>query len=80
MENHFCTCPAVKCRKHPSNHTEGCDPCVKSNLEQLEMPTCFFLAVHNDPKAVTDYSFAGFVEYFQRHRDEYLEKRKKPEA
>lgn len=78
MPTHFCTCPDTKCSKHPANHAFGCDPCIKSNLLQKRMPTCFYKAVHDDTSNVTDYTIEGFVDFFQTHRDEYLKNKPTP--
>lgn len=72
MEKHFCDCPNTPCPKHPANHSHGCDPCVRDNLSQKKMPACFFLAVHKDVGGLTDYSIAGFVEFFNQHSEEYF--------
>ena len=72
METHFCSCPDTKCAKHPVNHPHGCDPCIKSNLRQKRMPSCFYLAVHDDLEGVTDFAIEGFVDFFTAHKDEYL--------
>ena len=64
MADHFCTCPVTKCPRHPSSQNNGCDPCIKNNLEKKRMPACFFIAVNEDVSEVTDYSMKGFVEFF----------------
>ncbi|MCC8165210.1 MAG: DUF6485 family protein [Planctomycetes bacterium] len=77
MKTHFCTCPDTTCTMHPANHAFGCDPCVRSNVLKMEMPTCFFLAIHDDKSAIADTSFEGFVNFFLAHRDEYLARKNK---
>lgn len=72
---HFCSCSDTECPKHPTNHSFGCDPCVKSNLMQKRMPSCFFKAVHEDLSGVDDFTIEGFVDFFQAHREEYLKNR-----
>ena len=67
MKNHFCTCPVIGCSRHPNNHSEGCDPCIKDNLLKKKMPACFFHVVHEDMSDVTDYTIEGFVRFFNRH-------------
>ncbi len=61
---HFCNCVVKQCPKHPQNHNEGCDPCIKDNLENKKIPTCFFLAVSEDVSDVSDYSIKGFVDFY----------------
>lgn len=69
MDKHFCTCPDTKCPKHPVNHSKGCNPCIASNLKSKDIPTCFFLAVHNDVTEVTDYSIDSFVQFYLQHKN-----------
>ena len=63
----FCTCPVVQCPRHPSNHDEGCDPCIKDNLEKGKMPACMFKAVSDDVDDVRDFSLQGFVDFYLKH-------------
>lgn len=72
MNEHFCSCPATKCPRHPLNHENGCDPCIKDNIMKKKMPACMFQAVHDDVSEVRDYSIKGFVEFFLLHQDEFL--------
>lgn len=62
--NHFCTCPVTQCPRHPSNHKQGCDPCIKDNLEKDKMPACMFRAVSDDVSKVSDYTIKGFVDFY----------------
>ena len=67
---HFCTCPVVKCPRHPSNHDRGCDPCIKDNIERGKMPACMFKVVNEDVSQVKDFTIKGFVDfYLQCHTD-----------
>ncbi len=64
MDQHFCTCRDFKCKNHPRNHSQGCDPCIRKNLENGEIPACFFRAVSpeiDDLKQFTFKDFAAFV-------------------
>lgn len=70
MSKHFCNCPAEACPRHPQNHEKGCDPCIADNIKKKKMPACFFRAVHDDVNGVSDYSIAGFVDFYNRHKDE----------
>lgn len=69
MEPHFCTCTVTRCPRHPSQHGEGCDPCIRSNLKQGKIPSCFFRIVRDDIGGVTDFSIKGFVEFYNRCQD-----------
>lgn len=62
--SHFCTCPVVQCPRHPSNHHQGCDPCIKDNLEKGKMPACMFKAVSDDVSEAKDYTIKGFVDFY----------------
>ena len=44
----FCTCTNNGCSRHPSNHSEGCTPCIELNLYLKKIPICFFNLV--DPE------------------------------
>jgi hypothetical protein len=50
-----------------SIHSDGCDPCIKDNLQKKKMPACFFRAVHDDVSDAVDFSIEGFVNYFHKH-------------
>lgn len=68
---HFCTCPVTACPRHPSNHNQGCDPCMKDNLKKGKMPACMFDAVSEDVSEVRDYTIKGFVDFYLKvHKDE----------
>ena len=43
----FCTCDNLDCPLHPTNHDKGCTPCISKNLNQNEIPNCFFNLVEN---------------------------------
>lgn len=67
MKEHFCCCSEVKCPYHPSNHDNGCDPCIKKNLKNNEIPSCFFHAVNDDTSELTDFSAKCFVDFYLKH-------------
>lgn len=50
MNVDFCTCGDTACPNHPSNHDQGCTPCIKKNLACGEIPGCFFHAVNKEKK------------------------------
>lgn len=64
--DHFCNCPNQPCKFHPANHDQGCDPCIKSNLDSKKMSACFFLAVSENIDGLTSYSIDSFVEFYHR--------------
>ena len=70
MEAHFCNCPAEKCPRHPLNHNKGCNPCIRDNLKKGKMPACFFRVIHDDVSEVRDYSISGFVDFFNKYKEE----------
>lgn len=70
MEQHFCNCPNTPCPQHPSNHNEGCDPCIRDNLRVKKMPACFFRVVHDDTSDTSDYTIDGFVSYYLKHKQD----------
>ncbi|NLW79717.1 MAG: hypothetical protein GXY32_09960 [Ruminococcaceae bacterium] len=67
MEEHFCTCGDRQCPRHPANHNNGCDRCIRDNLANRRMPSCFFKLVHNDLSGQTDFSMGGFVDFYRDH-------------
>ena len=62
MENpvHFCTCTDTACPYHPTNHNQGCTPCIAKNLREREIPTCFFKSVGH-PKPTPEWHFEDFA-------------------
>lgn len=62
----FCTCPVTKCPRHPMNHSDGCTPCIKDNLEKGKMPACMFKAVSEDVSEARDWTIKGFVEFYHK--------------
>lgn len=66
-KKHFCDCPVTACTRHPSNHSQGCDPCIEDNLKKKKMPACFFRAVHDDVDGLEDFTIQGFVDFYETH-------------
>ncbi len=56
----FCTCKDTGCPFHPTNHGKGCAPCIRKNLRQKEIPSCFFNLVADNNKR-TGYTFEDFA-------------------
>jgi len=68
MEKHFCTCPAESCPHHPAIQSKGCDSCINKNLQQNEIPACFFLSVSKDVDGLTEFSVESFVRFYLKHK------------
>lgn len=75
-ERHFCTCTDFGCEFNPKNHSNGCDPCIKSSLEDEEIPTCFFRKISEDISEVKEFTFEDFTNFFLKHKETYLKKKK----
>ena len=58
----FCSCANLKCQLHPTNHDDGCTPCIKKNLETREIPNCFFNLLKNAEHRKGD-SFKEFAKF-----------------
>ncbi len=56
----FCTCNDFSCPNHPTNNEMGCTLCIAKNLEEGEIPTCFFKAVDPDYDGFA-YFYADFA-------------------
>lgn len=67
MKKHFCTCHVVECPKHPTNHAEGCDPCIEKNLELGEVPACFWFNVPK-VKGTSEWSADNFAKFVAEER------------
>ena len=65
----FCSCRDTKCPFHPANHSQGCTPCIRKNLKEREIPSCFFNLVGSAAE-LSSFHFEDFAEYVQRHREE----------
>ena len=59
----FCSCTNFKCKLHPTNHNDGCTPCIQKNLKTKEIPTCYFNLLPNvaDRKGDSLLDFAKLV-------------------
>ena len=65
---HFCTCADLNCKLHPQNHDKGCDPCIRKNMKDGEIPSCFFKLVHPDLSELKAFTFASFVEFYNKYK------------
>ena len=70
MSKHFCTCTIEDCPHHPSHHGDGCDPCIKKNLQSGEIPMCFYLSVSQDVDGLTEFTVESFVKFYLKHKQE----------
>ena len=66
-EKHFCTCNVVQCPNHPDNQGDGCDPCIRKNLELGEIPSCFWSNI-SKITGTTDYSVEKFTQFYLSHK------------
>lgn len=71
---HFCTCIDYECEFNPKNHSDGCNRCIESSLEDEEIPTCFFRKISADISEVKDFKFEDFTNFYLKHRGAYLKK------
>ncbi len=55
----FCSCGDLSCPFHPSNHDQGCTPCIRKHLKLHEIPSCFF----NEIGSASDHSVFSFEEF-----------------
>jgi len=57
----FCTCPIKDCPSHPEHHNWDCTPCIKKNLENHEIPYCFWEKIGDTKNAKSPYTFLEFA-------------------
>lgn len=69
MENisRFCTCKNLNCPLHPTKHDKGCAPCISKNLNQREIPNCFFDLIENTEDRKGD-SFEDFADIISSNK------------
>ena len=65
----FCTCTDLECPCHPTKHDKGCSPCIAKNLQQEEIPSCFFKKVNPDEKHDA-YFFEDFAKSVIKNKSE----------
>lgn len=69
MDKHFCPCTDYECKNNPCNHSDGCDRCIKSSLEDGEIPVCFFIGVsEKEASSVTDFTYEGFANFVLKNK------------
>ena len=57
----FCTCTVKKCPSHPEKHEWQCSLCIKKNLENHEIPYCFWAKIGQTENANSRYTFLEFA-------------------
>ena len=57
----FCTCKDHTCPLNQVNHDKGCSSCIEKNLNDDEIPSCFFIKVNGELKGIKDFSIDGFA-------------------
>ncbi|HML37063.1 MAG TPA: DUF6485 family protein [Bacillota bacterium] len=67
-QKHFCTCADYDCRLNPHNGAGGCDLCIKKNLREREIPSCFFKLVNEDISNLEEFTFESFVDFFLKNK------------
>ena len=65
----FCTCTDYKCPCHPVNHDQGCNLCIRKNLQQKEIPSCFFHSIDSE-KPTPDWYYQDFAALVEKARQE----------
>ena len=70
MDKHFCTCIMSGCEHHPGNHSEGCDPCIRKNLKNGEIPTCFWLLISDNFDGVNSFHIEDFVKFYSNRKEQ----------
>lgn len=68
----FCTCTDYKCPCHPSNHDQGCTLCIRKNLAQKEIPSCFFHDIKCE-KPTADWHYEDFAALVEKAKHERKE-------
>ena len=63
-----CTCRDTACPNHPTNHSEGCDRCIRKCPTLGESPSCFLRQGHDALTGVTDFTFEGFARFVAAHK------------
>ncbi|MBQ6389398.1 MAG: hypothetical protein IJH90_07200 [Mogibacterium sp.] len=64
----FCTCTDLACPCHPSNHEFGCTLCIRKNLKEKEIPSCFFNDI-NYEKATENWHYEDFAALVQAAKE-----------
>lgn len=61
---HFCTCEDLNCKFNPHNKSENCDLCIKKNLINKEIPSCFFRLINDDLSNLKEFTIKSFVDFY----------------
>lgn len=57
----FCTCENRACGCHPTRHSDGCDRCIRLNLQCNAIPRCFFHKLGCRTEEIETWSFEEFA-------------------
>ncbi|MEG1930695.1 MAG: DUF6485 family protein [Anaerovorax sp.] len=63
----FCPCTDFSCEFNPNNHNQGCNLCVEDSVKNKEIPKCFFMKINPEISDIEDWSFQGFVDFYNKH-------------
>lgn len=66
---HFCTCKDLNCKYNPHNISQSCDLCIKKNLKNKEIPSCFFRIINDDLSTLKEFTFESFVKFFLHNNE-----------
>ena len=58
----FCTCVLKDCPAYHEKNDNNCTACIKKNLDNHEIPACFWSSVGKPEPVKTDYTFYKFAE------------------
>ena len=65
----FCTCTDYKCPCHPVNHDQGCTLCIRKNLHEKEIPSCFFHDIDSE-KPTPGWHYEDFAALVEKAKNE----------
>jgi len=58
----FCTCNDFDCQFHHKHQSNECTACIAKNLNDHEVPACFWNKIGEETSTQTDYTFRKFAE------------------
>lgn len=66
----FCSCQNTSCKLNPTNHDEGCDLCIKVNIDCNTIPRCFFhKLMGDDVSKIQKWTFEEFAQEVELQAD-----------
>ncbi|MDS1029643.1 DUF6485 family protein [Bacillota bacterium LX-D] len=60
-----------RCQFHPQNYLKGCDPCIKKNLQNGEIPSCFFRLISDVLSSLKEFTLESFVKFYPETKKEH---------